>query len=191
MPARFAAVTTFCAAVPLAVTTCTRTSTFLPISPAGSCTPGWPSRMNSCGKQVQRFAVFGQRNAARLLDRGANVVAADLARARAERDAAVAVDAANVRSGDADDGVLDRRLGDVLGLFDRFLDRVDRLVEIGDHAFAHAARVGDAVAAIAKSVLVDFGDDDAGLGASDVNHSEQVFRLTSHCVLVLLRLLRG
>ena len=92
----------------------------------------------------------------------------------------MAVDAAYVRSGDTDDGVFHRRLSNVFGFLYRLLNRVDRLIEIGDHTFAHAARVGDSVAAITQRVFVDFGDDDAGLRASDVNHSEQVFRLTSH-----------
>ena len=120
-------------------------------------------------QQVQRFVVFGKRDGAGLLDCSTNVVAADFAGASAQRDAAVAVDAANVRSGDTDDGMLDGSLGDVFRLFDGLANRVNRLVEIGDYAFAHAARVGDSVATIAQSVLVDFGDDDAGLGASNVN----------------------
>ena len=93
-------------------------------------------------QQMQRLAIFGQRNAARFLDRLAHVFAADLAGARAERDAALAVDAADMRARDADNGMLNRRLRDVLRLLDRFLDGGDRLVEIGDDALAHAARVG-------------------------------------------------
>src|SRR5271166_826839 len=137
------------------------------------------------GQQVQRLAVVGQRDGACLFDGGANVIAADFARAVAQRNAAVAIDAANVRSGHAEDGVLNRRLGNILGLLDRLADGVNGFVEIGDHALAHAARVGETVATIAQRVLVDFGNNDAGLGASNVNHSEQVFSLTSHRVLVL------
>src|SRR5271166_1023262 len=124
--------------------------------------------------------VFGKRDGTRLFDRRADVISADLARASAQRDAPVAVDSANVRSGDADDGMLDRRLGNVFGLFDGLLDGVHRLVEIGDHALAHAARVSDSMATIAQRILVYLGDDDACLGASNVNNREQIFVLTSH-----------
>ena len=73
-------------------------------------------------QQVQRFAVLGKRNATGLFDRLANIFAADLAGARAERDSTMAVDAANMRSGHSDHRVLHRGLGYVLGFLDRFLD---------------------------------------------------------------------
>ncbi len=120
-------------------------------------------------QKMKGFVIFGQRNGAGLLYCGANVVAADFAGASAQRDAAVAVDSANMRPSDTNNGMLDGSLGDVFGLFDGLADGVNRLVEIGDYAFAHAARVSDSVAAIAQGVFVDFGDDDAGLGASNVN----------------------
>src|ERR1017187_8811298 len=90
-------------------------------------------------QQVQGLMVLRQRNGARLLDRSANIVAANLARTPSQGDAAMAVDPANMRSGDAREGVLDRSLGDIFGLFNRLLDGVEGLVEVGDHALAHAA----------------------------------------------------
>src|SRR5581483_10030407 len=139
-------------------------------------------------EQVKDVAVFGQVDAARLFHGKPHVVAADFPGARAQADAAMAVYAANVRARQADDGVLDRRLRNVLGLFHRLLDGSDGLVEIGDYALAHTARVRDAVAAIAQSVVVHLGDDDAGLRATDFDDGEQVFRLASHALLVLLAL---
>ncbi len=100
----------------------------------------------------------------------------------------MAVDAADVRTGDADHGVLHRSLRHVLGFFDGLLDGVDRLVEIGNHALAHAARIGDAVSAIAQGIVVHLGDDNARLGATDVDHRKQVFCLASHGLRVFLRL---
>src|SRR5450755_2437443 len=87
--------------------------------------------------------------------------------------------------------MFDRSLGNILGFLDGLLDGIDRFVEIGNYSLAHAARVGGSVAAIAQSVLVDFSDDDAGLGASNVNDRKQVFVLTSHFLSVLLGLLLG
>ncbi len=139
-------------------------------------------------QQMQRLAIFRHGDAARLLHCLAHIFAADFARARAQRDAAVAVDAANVRAGNAHHGVLHRRLRDVLGLLHRLLDGVHGLFEIGDHAFAHAARVGNAMPAIAQGVVIHFRHNDAGLGAANVNHRQQVFGLTSHRLRVLLGL---
>ncbi len=131
-------------------------------------------------QQVKSLAVLGHIDAARFFYRLTNVFAADLAGARTETDSAVTVDAADVRARNTHDGVLNRRLRHVLRFFHRLLDGGDRLVEIGDDAFAHAARVSDAVPAIAQSIVIYFGDDDAGLGATDVDNRKQVFCLATH-----------
>ena len=120
-------------------------------------------------KEMQGFAIFRQWDGAGLFDGSADVFAADLAGAPAKGNSAMAVYAANMRAGDADDSVLDGGLGNVLSFLNGLLDGVDSLVEIGDDAFAHAARIGDAMAAIAQGILVDFGDHDASLGASNIN----------------------
>src|SRR5271166_1133664 len=99
----------------------------------------------------------------------------------------MAVHAANVRAGDANHSVLYRSLGHVLGFLHRFLDGVHRLVEVGDDALPHAARIGDAVSAIAQGVVIHFGDDNACLGATNVDDCKQVLCLTSHvygCFLI-------
>src|SRR5579863_173276 len=68
-------------------------------------------------QQVQRFAVFRHVDAAGFFYRHADVLTADLARTRAQANAAMTIDAADVRSCDTDYCVLYRRLRYVLGLF--------------------------------------------------------------------------
>jgi hypothetical protein len=62
-------------------------------------------------KQVQDFAIAGQRNGASAIDGCAHILFGDLSQACAEADAAAAVDAANVRTADGDDAALDDFLG--------------------------------------------------------------------------------
>ena len=94
-------------------------------------------------QQVQNFAVGGQRDGARLVDRLANFVAGNFARTRAEGDATVAVQSADVRPGHADQRMLDRRTRRVFRAFDGFLNRSDGFLQIDDDALARAARLGD------------------------------------------------
>ena len=119
--------------------------------------------MNSCGSRWRISRSAGKRHGARLVHGLADFLAANLARTRAEADAAVAVHAANVRSRNADQRMLDRNAGDVFRVLHRFLNAADGLVEFGDHAFAQAARFADAVAAITQSVLAQLGHQHAVL----------------------------
>src|SRR5262249_16848842 len=119
--------------------------------------------------KMKNFAVGRKLNGAGALDCLLDFVAADFAWTRAQAYAAVTVDAAHVRSPDADDGMLDRRAGNILGRFDGFLNRRDGLVEFDDPALARAPRLGDTMSAIAQAVVGDFGHQRAGLGAAYVN----------------------
>ena len=131
-------------------------------------------------QQVQDFAISGQRHGACFVHRLADFVAANLARAAVKGDAAMAVHAADVRSGDADQSVLHRNSGYIFGSFYRFLNAADRFVELGDDALAQAAGLGDAVATVAQSVLADLGDQHTGLGAADVNRGNEIGRMSRH-----------
>ena len=139
------------------------------IMPSGSCTPDWSSRMNSCGSRCKNLAIGRQRNGPSAVDRLLDFVAAYFTRSRAQADAAMAIDAAHVRSSDADDGMLNRRAGNVLRGLDRFLNRRHGLVELNDHALARTARFGHAVSAIAQTVVGDLRHERASLGAAHVN----------------------
>ena len=90
------------------------------------------------------------------------------------------VHAANVGPGNADNGVLDGNAGNVFGLLNRFLNAADGLVEFGDDALAQAARLADAVSAIAQAVVAQFGDQHAGLGAAYVNGGNEIGLVDRH-----------
>src|SRR5271154_3015718 len=77
------------------------------------------------GEDVQDFAVFRQLHAAGGFDGAADVVALHVARARADRDAAAAIDAAHVRAGYADQRGFYRDSGERFGFFDGAADGAD------------------------------------------------------------------
>ncbi len=120
-------------------------------------------------KKMEDLAIGGQGDGAGALDGLLDLVAADLARTRAQADASMAVDAAHVRSADADDGVLDGSAGDIFGGLDRFLNRCDGFVEFYDDALARAAGFGDAVSAIAQAGVGELRHQRARLGAAYIN----------------------
>src|SRR5262245_1569657 len=91
------------------------------------------------GKKMEDLAVGGERDRAGALDCLFDLVASDLARARAETDAAMRVHAPEVGSADTDDGVLDGRARNIFGALDRFLNGGDGFVEFDDHALARTA----------------------------------------------------
>src|SRR5258708_32759185 len=116
---------------------------------------------------MKNLAVGGQRNGAGTINRLLDFVAADFARTRAQTDASVTVDAADVRTTDADDGVFDRNSPGVFGGLDCFLDRRNGLVEFDNHSLARAARLGDAVSAIAQVAVGVIGYQRTFLGAAN------------------------
>ena len=131
-------------------------------------------------QQVKNFAIGGKRNCAGALDGLLDLIAPDFTRTRTETDAAMAVHAANMRSADADNGMLDGSPGDVFGGFGRLLNRGDGLVEFDDGSLARAARFGDAVSAIAQAGVGEFGHERACLCATHINCSKKISRLVAH-----------
>ena len=91
---------------------------------------------------------------------------------RAQTDASLRVHAANVRAGNAHDGVLDRRLDQFLRVFHRLLYADHRLVQIDDHALARAPRFGDAMSPVPQTFVRNFGGDRAGLGATQIDYRQ-------------------
>ena len=95
-------------------------------------------------EDVQDFAIFRQLHAARCFDGAADVVALHVARARAYRDAAAAVYAADVRAGYADQRGFHRHAYEGFGFFDCAANGADSEIEIYDLTFAPAFRFGRA-----------------------------------------------
>ncbi len=116
-------------------------------------------------EEMDDLAVGRQRDGAGAIDGGADFFAGDLAHARAEADAATAVQAADVGSADGDDAALDGGFGDVFGEGGGLVDGFDGGADFGDDSFARALGVDDAVAAIAEGSVVQLGDEDAGLAS--------------------------
>ena len=129
---------------------------------------------------MENLALGGKGQRARLVDGLADFIASNFAGARAETDAAVAVHAANVRSCNANDGVLDGNAGDVFGGLNRFLNAASGFIEFGNDAFAQAARFGDAVSAIAQAVVAQLGNQHSRLSAADVNGGNEIGREGRH-----------
>jgi len=92
--------------------------------------------MNSCGEDVQDFAVFGKRDVAGGIDGAAHVIALNVAWALTQRDAAAAIDSADVPAGNSDQRFFHWYIRDALGLFDRATDGTHRGIEIDDQALA-------------------------------------------------------
>jgi hypothetical protein len=82
------------------------------------------------------LAVSRQRNSAGTLHRLAHIIAIDLSRTRTERDAAAAVESANMRTTDANCRTLNRHAGRSLCLFRRALDRCGGFIKLDDDALA-------------------------------------------------------
>src|SRR5882672_5422693 len=129
---------------------------------------------------MQNFAIRRQRNGARLLHRGAKFFAANFPRPRSEAQTSMAVDTPGMRSGHAQQGMLDRRSGSILRLFHRLLNRTHGFVQIYDDAFARTPRFSHAVPAVTQSVFGNFRHQRAGLGAAYVNRGQKVFVLVRH-----------
>jgi len=92
------------------------------------------------GKNVEDFAVFGKSNVAGSIDGAFHVVALDVARTIAKRDAAAAVDAADMAAGNADERGLNGNTGNGFGFFHGSANRADRGIEIDDKALRRPFR---------------------------------------------------
>src|SRR5580658_8581305 len=120
------------------------------------------------GEDVEDFAVFGKRNVTGGVDGAADVVAFNVAGAIAERDAAAAVDAANVAAGYTDDGGLDGNVGDAFGFFNGPANGADCGIEVDDEALAQAFGFGRAEREKFHQVAIDFSDQCGCFCAADV-----------------------
>ncbi len=101
-------------------------------------------------QQVQDLAVGWQRDGAGAFHGEADILARDLARAPAERDAAAAVHAPQVCARHAGDGVLHGHAARFFDLGRGLLHRRDGLFQVNDHALARSARLGDRMSVVAQ-----------------------------------------
>ncbi len=134
-------------------------------------------------EQVKDFAIGRALDGAGTFDGGAHIFAGDLAHAVAQFEAAVGVDAANMRAADADNALVDVGMGHALGLLVGGLDGARCRVEIADEPFAHAGRLNHAVAAIAQGAFVEVGGEHAREGAADVEDNDQVVLALAHALI--------
>src|SRR5215467_2125612 len=125
-------------------------------------------------KDVKNFAIFGKRDVARGVHGAADVFALDVARARAQGDAAAAVYTANVMSSNADERFFDRNVCDAFGFFHGAADGADRGIEIDDEAFAQTLGFGGAEGQKLYCFAFEFGDEDGSFRAAYVEPN-QVF----------------
>ena len=131
-------------------------------------------------QHVQNLASGRQADGLGRLDRPPHVVARDLAALAGDGDDAAAVEPLDVRAGHRQVDGVDLDAGHQLGLVDGLLDRVDRGLEVDDHAAPDAARLGDADADDVEAAVVDqLADDGADLRRADVE-PDQIAILTSH-----------
>ena len=119
-------------------------------------------------EDVKDFAVFGKRDVAGGVDGAANVVAFDITRAVAKCDAAAAVNTANVAAGYADDGGLDRDVGDAFGFFDGTTNGADCGIKIDDESLAQTLGFGRAEREKFYLFAIDFSDQRGCFCAADV-----------------------
>ena len=127
-------------------------------------------------QHVQHFAVFRQRDALGRFDRAAHILALDVARPRSQRDPALAVDAAHVRSRDADHRRFHRHADNRLRFLHRAANRAHREIEVHDLALAPAFRLRRAKRReFHAAVLILFPHQRARLRAADVERHNVPF----------------
>src|SRR5579871_5089967 len=85
-----------------------------------------------------------------------------------------------MRAANADDGVLDRSSGNILGSLHCFLNRGHGLVELNNDTFARPLGIGHAVSAITQARIGDLGHQCTGLRASDINRRDVASLLVRH-----------
>ena len=119
-------------------------------------------------KDVKNFTIFGKGDVARGVHGSLHVVAFDVARTIAERDAAAAVNAANVVAGDADEGGFNGNAGDGFGFFDGAANGTDGGIKIDDEPLAEAFRFRRAERQKFHLLFDNFGHEHAGFRTADV-----------------------
>ena len=122
----------------------------------------------------------------------AHVLAHDLAVLASDGDDAAAVDAVHVRAGQPEVHGVDLDAGGELRLLQRFLDRLDRGLQIDDDAAADAARIGQADADdVERSIVARLADDRGHLGRAHVEPDDVAFLAAHHsCPLPVLTAVR-
>ena len=90
------------------------------------------------------------------------------------------VNSAHVRSGNSQNRMFNRNAGAVFGPFNRLLNGADCFFQIHNDALARTARVGEAMAAVAQSVVGKLRHEHAGLCAADINRGQELFIRLGH-----------
>src|SRR5947207_8478576 len=131
-------------------------------------------------QDVEDFAVFGERDVASGIHGAAHVFAFDVARARPQRDAAAAIDATHMISGDADERLFDGNVGDAFRFFNGAADGTHRGIEVDDESFAQTFGFGGAQRQELYKFAFEFGDEDGGFCAAFVE-PDKVFVFLRQC----------
>ena len=134
-------------------------------------------------QDVDDLAAGRQRHRLGGVEGAAHVLAHDLAVLAGDGDDAAAVDAVHVRARQPEVHGVDLDAGGELGLLERFLDRLDRGLEIDDDAAADAARIGQADADdVERSVVARLADDRGHLRRAHVEPDDVAFLAAHHCL---------
>jgi hypothetical protein len=131
-------------------------------------------------EQVQDFAIRRKRNRARAVDSGANIFARDFPEARAQADAASAVEAAHMWSADAYDAMVNDRVRYLLSFIRGMRNSADGGSEFSDKALAHSPGRHLRMAAIAQGALMQFSDQHPRFCAADVENRDEAVVLLRH-----------
>src|SRR5579872_1225464 len=140
---------------------------------------------------MQYLAVSGQTHTACAINRGANILFIDLTRTAAKTDATATVNAANMRSADADAGPFDGAFGDGFGTLHRKTNGSGSFIEFDNLATAHAFGFGNTMTAIAQYAIDDLAREAADALAAHIEHGDQSgfsfyrYRFTAHVQLHL------
>src|SRR5205814_424700 len=81
---------------------------------------------------------------------------------------------------DGEHRFLDGCAGNLLGVFNRAMNRGGGLFQIDDGALARAARFGEAVSAIAQRAISDIADEGQRLGTANIDDADQILAIGSH-----------
>ncbi len=119
-------------------------------------------------QNVEDLAVFGERDVAGGIDGSAHIVSFDVARAVSQRDAAAAVDAANMAASHAYHGGFDRDIGHAFGFFHGAANRAYGGIQIDDEAFAQTLGFRSTQCKEFNLFAVDFRDQCARFRTADV-----------------------
>ena len=124
-------------------------------------------------QDMQHLLVGRDRDRLGGFDHALDVLLGDLA--ILDRHHAARIDALDMAAGDTGIDVADLAVGHQFGLFQRALDRVDRRLDVDDHAFLESLRRMAAHADdLEAAVRLHFGDDRRDLRRADVETDDQI-----------------